>query len=109
MTTQEPPFAITLTCSQKPPVLVIETGTFHRNVIKRNYDQLVTGQKGLVSFQHASNFLAGSYGPKFNTINTPVSVWWKAPKIRKSVFCKICISVICKLGESLAPPGYLMT
>ena len=43
MTTQEPPFAMPLTGSQKPPVLVIETGTFHLNVIRRNYDQLVTG------------------------------------------------------------------
>ena len=43
MITQEPPFVMTLTGFQMTPVLVIETGTFHRNVIKRNYDQLVTG------------------------------------------------------------------
>ena len=35
-TTQEPPFAMPLTGSQKPPVLVVETGTFHRNVMRRN-------------------------------------------------------------------------
>ena len=35
MTTQEPPFVMPLTGFQKPPVLVIETGTFHQNVIKR--------------------------------------------------------------------------
>ena len=34
--TQEPSFVMTLTGSQKNPVLVIETGTFHRIVIKRN-------------------------------------------------------------------------
>ena len=43
MITQEPPFVMTLTGSQKNTVLVIETGTFYRNVIKTNYDQLVTG------------------------------------------------------------------
>ena len=36
MTTQEPPFVMPLTGSQKPPVLVIETVTFRRNVIRRN-------------------------------------------------------------------------
>ena len=36
VTTQEPPLVIPLTGSQNPPVLVIETGTFHRNVIRRN-------------------------------------------------------------------------
>ena len=36
MTTHEPPFVLPLTGSQKPPVFVIETGTFHRNVIRRN-------------------------------------------------------------------------
>ena len=43
MITQEPPFVMTLTGSQKTSVLVIETGTFHRNVIRKNLDQLVTG------------------------------------------------------------------
>ena len=43
MITQEPPFTMPLTGSQKPSVLVMETGTFHRNVTRRNYDQLVTG------------------------------------------------------------------
>ena len=43
MTTQEPPFMMPLTGSQKPPVFVNETGTFHRNVIGRNLDQQVTG------------------------------------------------------------------
>ena len=37
--------SVTTICDdpQKTPVLVIETGTFHRNVIRRNYGQLVTG------------------------------------------------------------------
>ena len=43
MITQEPLFLRSLTGSQKNPVLVIETGTFYRIVIRRNYDQLVTG------------------------------------------------------------------
>ena len=43
MTTQEPPFVGSPSGYQKNPVLVIETGTFHRIVIRRNYDQLVTG------------------------------------------------------------------
>ena len=43
MITQEPSFVRSLTGFQKNPVLVIETGTFHRNVIRRNKDQLVTG------------------------------------------------------------------
>ena len=43
MITQEPSFVMTLNGSQKNPVLVIETGTFHCNVIRRNLDQLVTG------------------------------------------------------------------
>ena len=29
------PFVMALTGSQKTPILVIETGTFHRNVIRR--------------------------------------------------------------------------
>ena len=36
MPPQEPPFTISLTGSQKPPVLVTETGTFHCNVTRRN-------------------------------------------------------------------------
>ena len=57
MTTQEPSFTRTPSGSQKTPVFVIKTGTFHRNVIWRNYDQLVTGcysqSEVLVSFQHS--------------------------------------------------------
>ena len=34
---------MTLTGFQENPVLVIETGTFHWNVMRRNKDQLVTG------------------------------------------------------------------
>ena len=35
MTTQQPPFVGSPSGSQKNPVLVIETGTFHLNVIRR--------------------------------------------------------------------------
>ena len=41
---EKDPLVMILTGSQKNPVLVIETGTFHHNVIRRNSDLLVTGR-----------------------------------------------------------------
>ena len=52
MTNQETQFVMPLTGSQKPPVFVIETGTFHRKEkLGSTGHRLLLSLRGLVSFQ----------------------------------------------------------